>query len=112
VEEAILNAPLRFLLLILAWQMPQHWFYKTINSDQFFYPQTPILAIHRLATHGIPSKQPEGPKLVKGQEVESLDRAAAVSERMPLFSEAEMGDFRSQWGKLQDEYADTARTWT
>jgi hypothetical protein len=47
VEEAILNAPLRFLLLILAWQMPQHWFYKTINSDQFFYPQTPILAIHK-----------------------------------------------------------------
>jgi hypothetical protein len=37
-----------------------------------------------LATHGIPSKQPEGPKLVKGQEVESLDRAAAVSEAHAL----------------------------
>jgi hypothetical protein len=43
----------------------------------------------------IPQKQPEGPKLVKGQEPETLDRAAAVSEPMPLFSESEMGDFPS-----------------
>src|ERR1035437_7985713 len=49
----------------------------------------------------IPPKQPEGPKLVKGQEPETLDRAAAVSEPMPLFSESEMGDFRSQWSKVQ-----------
>jgi hypothetical protein len=33
-----------------------------------------------LATYGIPPKQPEGPKLVKGQETETLDRGAAVSE--------------------------------
>jgi hypothetical protein len=66
--------------------------YKTINSDQFSHLQTPILAIRKhprlwkgksgvmaelkrideefpaaeLATDGIPPKQPEGPKLVKG----------------------------------------------
>jgi hypothetical protein len=38
-----------------------------------------------LASYDIPPKQPEGPKLVKGQEPEtSMDRAAAVSEPMPL----------------------------
>jgi hypothetical protein len=49
-----------------------------------------------VAADGNPPKQPEGPKLVKGQEPEALGRAAEVSERMPLFSESEMGDFRSQ----------------
>ena len=43
-----------------------------------------------LATYGIPSKQPEGPKLVKGQEAETLDRGAAVSNPTALFSEPEM----------------------
>ena len=32
------------------------------------------------ASYGIPPKQPDAPKLVKGQEAEALDRAAAVSE--------------------------------
>jgi hypothetical protein len=54
-----------------------------------------------LATDGIPPKQPEGPKLVKGQEAETLDRGAAISKPMALFLEPEMGDFRSQWSKLQ-----------
>jgi hypothetical protein len=57
----------------------------------------------------IPPKQPEGPKLVKGQEPETLDRAAAVSEPMPLFSESEMGDFRSQWSKIQTGFVDEPR---
>jgi hypothetical protein len=109
--------------------------YKTINSDQFSHLQTPILAIHKyqrlwkgkrwvmaelrrideefpaagLATYGIPPKQPEGPKLVKGQEAETLDREAAVSEPMALFSEPEMGDFRSQWSKLQTGFVDEPR---
>ena len=56
-----------------------------------------------------PSKQPEGPKLVKGQEPETLGRGAAVSEPMPLFSEPEMGDFRSQWSKLQTGFVDEPR---
>jgi hypothetical protein len=40
-----------------------------------------------LASYGIPPKQPEGPNLVKGQEPETLDKAAAVSKPMPLCSE-------------------------
>jgi hypothetical protein len=63
----------------------------------------------KLASDGIPPKQPDGPKLVKGQEPESLNRAAAVSEPMPLFSEPEMGDFRSQWSKLQTGFVDEPR---
>lgn len=62
-----------------------------------------------LATYGIPSKPPEGPKLVKGQEPETLDKAAAVSQPMPLFSEPEMGEFRSQWGKIQTGFVDEPR---
>jgi len=47
-----------------------------------------------LAGYGVAQKQPDGPKLVKSQETEALDKAAAVSKPMPLFSESEMGDFR------------------
>jgi hypothetical protein len=60
-------------------------------------------------SYGIPPKQPEGPKLVKGQELETLDRAVAVSEPMPLFSESEMADFRSEWSKLQTGFVDEPR---
>jgi hypothetical protein len=63
----------------------------------------------KLASDGIPPTQPDGPKLVKGQEPENLNRAAAVSEPMPLFSEPEMGDFRSQWSKLQTGFVDEPR---
>jgi hypothetical protein len=62
-----------------------------------------------LASEGIRPKQPDGPKLVKDQEPETLDRTAAVSEPMPLFSESEMGDFRSQWSKLQTGFVDEPR---
>jgi hypothetical protein len=62
-----------------------------------------------LASYGIPPTQPEGPKLVKSQEPETLDRSAAVSEPMPLFSESEMGDFRSQWSTLQTGFVDEPR---
>ena len=62
-----------------------------------------------LASDDIPAKQPEGPKLVKGQEPETLGREAAVSEPMPLFSESEMGDFRSQWGHIQTGFVDEPR---
>jgi len=62
-----------------------------------------------LATDGIPPKQPEGPKLVKGQEAETLDRGAAISKPMALFSEPEMRDFRSQWSKLQTGFVDEPR---
>jgi hypothetical protein len=46
---------------------------------------------------------------VKGQEAETLDRGAALSEPLALFSEPEMGDFRSQWGKLQTGFVDEPR---
>ena len=61
-----------------------------------------------VASDGI-SPKPDGPKLVKGQEPETLDRAAAVSAPIPLFSESEMGDFRSQWSKIQTGFVDEPR---
>jgi hypothetical protein len=62
-----------------------------------------------LANYGIAQKQPDGSKLKKGPEPETLDRAAAVSKPMPLFSESEMGDFRSQWSKVQTGFVDEPR---
>jgi hypothetical protein len=59
--------------------------------------------------NGNPLKQPEGPKLVKSQEPEIPDRGVPVSEPMPLFSESEMGDFRSQWSKIQTGFVDEPR---
>ena len=59
-----------------------------------------------LASYGITAKPHDGPKLVKGQEPETLDRVAAVSEPMPLFSESEMGEFRSRWSKIQTAFVD------
>ena len=57
----------------------------------------------------ISPKPPNGPALVKVQETETLDNAAAVSKPMPLFSESEMGDFRSQWSKVQTRFVDEPR---
>jgi len=57
----------------------------------------------------ISPKPPNGPALVKVQETETLDNPAAVSKPMPLFSESEMGDFRSQWSKVQTGFVDEPR---
>ena len=65
--------------------------------------------MRRGVSHGISQRQPDGPKLLKGREPETLDRAAAVSEPMPLFSEPEMGDFRSLWSNLQPGFVDEPR---
>ena len=62
-----------------------------------------------LASDDIPARQPEGPKLVKAPQPETLDKGAAVPEPMPLFSESEMGDFRSQWGHIQTGFVDEPR---
>jgi hypothetical protein len=62
-----------------------------------------------VASYGIPQKQPDRPKLLKSQEPETLDRAVGVSQPMPLFSESEMGDFRSQWSKVQTGFVDEPR---
>jgi hypothetical protein len=66
------------------------------------------LTTAELASYGVAQKQPDGPKLVKGQEPETPDKAAA-SKPMPLFSESEMGDFRSQWSKVQTGFVDEPR---
>ena len=67
------------------------------------------LTTAELAGYGVPPKQPEGPKLVKAPEQETLGQAPAVSEPVPLFSESEMGDFRSQWSKVQTGFVDEPR---
>ena len=61
-----------------------------------------------LAKNGAP-KQLDGPRLVNGRESEALDRASAASESIPLFSESEMGEFRSQWGTIQTGFVDEPR---
>ncbi len=61
-----------------------------------------------LAKNGAP-KQLNEPRLVNGHESEALDRAAATSESVPLFSESEMVDFRSQWIKIQTCFVDEPR---
>ena len=67
------------------------------------------LPISELASDDVPARQPEGPKLVKAPQPETLDKGTAVSEPMPLFSESEMGDFRSQWGHIQTGFVDEPR---
>ncbi len=67
------------------------------------------LTAAELKTYGIEPKQPDGPKLVKGQDQETLDRGAAVSEPMPLFSESEIREFRSRWSKVQTGFVDEPR---
>jgi|ERR1035437_913509 hypothetical protein len=67
------------------------------------------LTTAELASYGVAQKQPEGPQLVKGQEPETPDEASVVSKAMPLFSESEMGDFRSQWSKVQTGFVDEPR---
>ena len=60
------------------------------------------------AKNGAP-KQFEGPRLVKANESEALRRKAANLELIPLFSESEMGEFRSQWTKIQTHFVDEPR---
>lgn len=70
------------------------------------------LTTAELAGYGVVQKQPEGPTLVKDTEpktAEPLDNAAAVSKPIPLFSESEMGEFRSQWSKVQTGFVDEPR---
>jgi hypothetical protein len=67
------------------------------------------LATADLASEDISPKEPVRLKLVKAQGPEAVDRGAAVSEPMPLFSESEMGGFRSQWSNLQTGFVDEPR---
>jgi hypothetical protein len=51
----------------------------------------------------------DGPSVVNGHVQEAVDRAAAPSESVVLFSESEMGEFRSQWIKIQTCFVDEPR---
>jgi hypothetical protein len=62
-----------------------------------------------LTSHGIAQKRPNEPNLVKAQAPETLNEAVAVSETMPLFTESETEDFRSQWSNLQTAFVDEPR---
>ena len=46
---------------------------------------------------------------MKAQAPETPNEAVAVSEPMPLFTEAETEDFRSRWGNLQTGFMDEPR---
>src|SRR4029434_10049711 len=64
-------------------------------------PQT---RVHELTTADLAGRvdaqrQPEGPKLFKGQHLGTP----------PLFSESEMGEFRSRWSNLQTGFVDEPR---
>ena len=54
-------------------------------------------------------KQLEEPGLVETNKPEALDRTAIASESIPLFSESEMREFRSQWIKIQTCFVDEPR---
>ena len=67
---------------------------------------------HELTTADLASqvesqRQPDGPKLVKGQQLETPERTA--SKPTPLFSESELGDFRSRWTNIQTGFVDEPR---
>ncbi len=56
-----------------------------------------------------PPLQTDGPKLLIGQEPGTFDRTIAVSEPTPLFSDSQLGDFRSLWSKIQTGFVDEPR---
>jgi hypothetical protein len=62
-----------------------------------------------LASFGVAQEQPDGSRLLKGTEPETPTKVAAVAAPMPLFSESEMTDFRSQWSKVQTGFVDEPR---
>jgi hypothetical protein len=55
-------------------------------------------------------RPPDVPKLVKGQQPETVEKAAAsASKPTPLFSESEMREFRSRWSDIQTGFVDEPR---
>jgi hypothetical protein len=64
----------------------------------------PQMQVHDLTTADLAGqvnapRQPDGPKLVKGGQLETP----------PLFSESEMGEFRSRWSNVQTGFVDEPR---
>jgi hypothetical protein len=62
-----------------------------------------------LASFGISPKQPDGSEVMQVQKPETLNCATAVLEPMPLFSELDMTDLRSQWSNIQIGFVDEPR---
>ena len=62
-----------------------------------------------LAGQADTQRPPDGPTLVKRQQLETLDKTAAASKPTPLFSELEMGEFRSRWSNIQTGFVDEPR---
>jgi hypothetical protein len=67
------------------------------------------LTTAEMASNGGVEERLDRPKMVRSQEPETLDRTVAVSVPMPLFSESEMEEFRSQWSKIQTRFVDEPR---
>lgn len=59
------------------------------------------------ANQPVTSQQPERPKLLKNAEA-PVERAID-SKPMPLFSEADMNGFRTQWSNIQTGFVDEPR---
>jgi hypothetical protein len=70
--------------------------------------RAPELTTADLAGQVDTQRQPDVPKLVTGQPLETLDKTAA-SKPTPLFSESEMGEFRSRWSNIQTGFVDEPR---
>lgn len=58
-----------------------------------------------LANKPVPPEQPERPKLVKSQAAETREETT----HMPLFSDPELEEFRSQWSQIQTGFVDEPR---
>jgi hypothetical protein len=69
------------------------------------------LSTAELAAYGIMPQESDKQTLVKSLEPEPYgpEPATATSESMPLFSESEMADFRSQWSTVQTGFVDQPR---
>jgi hypothetical protein len=62
-----------------------------------------------LAGRGKAQELPVAPTPAKVLQPQTLDTAAVTSAPVPLFSEAEMEEFRSKWSKLQTDFVDEPR---
>ena len=66
------------------------------------------LATAALVSNGVPG-QPKVMKLMNDREPETREKTVAVSKPMSLFSELEMGEFRSLWSTIQTGFVDEPR---
>ena len=62
-----------------------------------------------LAAYGILPKPPEGLAVVKDTASKIPEMVASIQERVPLFSDSEADDFRSQWSSIQTGFVDGPR---